>query len=112
MLLFFLLLWGLVYLWTGSKIMMPLRMALGAVLPYWLLDLCYCPPCAGFWFGLGLSALGVWPHETVAVWAPVEAAVASTGAMAIVAAYVPLDTEREIREVAHLRTVRSGRVET
>lgn len=82
---FALMLWGLTYLLTASSIFAPVRRLLVRV-PFGVMV--YCPPCSGFWIGGVIAAGTGWPWRTL-IYAPLDAAIASAGMMAIVASYVP-----------------------
>ncbi len=84
---FVLMLWGLVYLLTTSSIFAGVRMAAMDLHPM-LGQLVYCPACSGFWIGGLLSVVSAWPLPPL-LWAPLDAAISSTGIMAIASAYIP-----------------------
>lgn len=91
MLQFALLLWGLTYLWTGSVVMAVPRQLWYEIAPGPAKALAYCPACAGGWIGAALACLGAWPFEDpVLGWGAVDALVASSGMMAMLAYWVPL----------------------
>jgi len=87
---FVLLLWGLVYLWVGSSIFRIPRMVSFHVLPGFTKGIVYCPACIGFWVGVFLQAWGAWPLEPIFVYPVIDAGIASSGMMAIMAYLVPV----------------------
>ncbi len=82
---FALMLWGLTYLLTASAIFAPVR-RLVVRAPFGVMV--YCAACSGFWIGGAIAAGAGWPMRTL-IYAPLDAAIASAGMMAIVASYVP-----------------------
>lgn len=59
---------GLLYILTRSVIFAWLRQAI-ARRHILLMALMYCPACMGFWIGLTLGLLGLWPWPATTSWA-------------------------------------------
>lgn len=60
---YILLILGLIYLFTQSRIMQPYRVAISSLGGFWA-TLVYCPPCSGFWIGVVIAVTDWWPHNT------------------------------------------------
>lgn len=69
---------GVTYVLTQSLIARPYRRAVASLGGFWA-ALVYCPPCTGFWVGLGFGFTELWPGPG----RPLYAAIASMALMAL-----------------------------
>lgn len=81
---------GILYLITESVIFSPVRKTIYKLLPQRFkfgIVVLYCPACLGFWCGLTLGALHLWPADTGSAWAILECGLATMAFGAVSAHY-------------------------